>query len=106
MNKKDIFMVVGVAILGVMASAVIVNMVLGDVNEKSETFNSIEVVKAAVGTPDSEVFNPDAINPTVDVYVGNCIDKNGNGQLDDDELIGCSKNNSDEENTEEENGGE
>ena len=91
MKKKDIISIVAVAVLGVVAAIVTVNSILGDINDKSVTFRSIDVVSSDVGTPDPEVFNPRAINPTVDVYVGNCVDKNGNGQLDEDELIGCSK---------------
>lgn len=91
MSKKDIISIIAVAILGVVAAIVGVNAILGDINDKSVTFKSIDVVSKDVGTPDPEVFNPDAINPTVEVYVGNCIDKNGNGNLDDDELVGCTK---------------
>lgn len=91
MKKKDIISIVAVAILGTVAAIVAVNSILGDINDKSATFRSIEGVSSNVGTPDPEVFNPSAINPTVDVYVGNCIDKNSNGQLDEDELVGCHK---------------
>ena len=91
MKKKDIISIVAVAVLGVVAAIVAANSILGDIDDKSATFRSIEVVSSEVGAPGPEVFNPMAINPTVDVYVGNCVDKNGNGQLDDDELIGCTK---------------
>lgn len=91
MSKKDIISIIAVAILGVVAAIVGVNAILGDINDKSVTFKSIEVISKDVGIPDPEVFNPDAINPTVEVYVGNCVDKNGNGNLDEDELLGCTK---------------
>ncbi|MBQ3468317.1 hypothetical protein IJH19_02185 [Candidatus Saccharibacteria bacterium] len=91
MSKKDIISIVAVAILGTVAAIVAVNSILGDINDKSATFKFIDVVNSSVGTPDPEVFNPDAINPTVDVFVGGCVDKNGNGQLDEDEKIGCSR---------------
>lgn len=97
MKKKDIISIVAVAVLGVVAAIIAVNSILGDIDDKSATFKSIEVVNNSVGTPDPEVFNPSAINPTVDVYVGNCVDKNGNGQLDEDELIGCSRSEPKEE---------
>ncbi len=97
MSKKDIISIIAVAILGVVAAFVGVNSILGDINDKSATFRSIEVVNSSVGEPDPEVFNPEAINPTVDVFVGNCVDKNGNGQLDDDEKIGCNKETGQEE---------
>ena len=97
MKRKDIISIVAVAILGVVAVIVAVNSILGDIDDKSATFRSIEVVNSSVGAPDPEVFNPDAINPTVDVFVGNCVDKNGNGQLDEDELVGCSRSEPEEE---------
>ena len=97
MKKKDIISIVAIAILGVVAAIVAVNSILGDINDKSATFRSIDAVNSSVGVPDPEVFNPAAINPTVDVYVGNCVDKNGNGQLDEDELIGCSRSKPEEE---------
>lgn len=97
MSKKDIISVVAVAVLGVVMAIVVVNSLLGDIDDKSETFRSIDVVNSSVGTPDPEVFNPEAINPTVDVFVGTCVDKNGNGKLDEDELVGCTKSTGEEE---------
>ena len=91
MSKKDIISIIAVAILGTVAAIVGVNAILGDINDKSVTFKSIDVVSKEVGTPDPEVFNPDAINPTVEVFVGGCVDKNSNGKLDEDELVGCTK---------------
>ena len=97
MTKKDIISVVAVAILGVAMAIVVVNALLGDIDDKSATFRSIDVVNSSVGAPDPEVFNPEAINPTVDVFVGTCVDKNGNGTLDEDELVGCTKSTGEEE---------
>lgn len=91
MNKKEIFKVVLIAIVGTGVAGAIVNMLLGDINEKTAQYNDVEVVEASVGIPDPEIFNEDTINPTVDVYVGNCPDTNGNGVLDHDELVNCSR---------------
>lgn len=102
MRRKDIVSIVAVAILGIVVAIVAVNSILGDISDKSATFRSIEAVNSNVGTPDPEVFNQDAINPTVDVYVGTCVDKNGNGQLDDDELDGCVRNEPEEDTEEQE----
>ena len=80
MSKKDIISIIAVAILGIVAAIVGVNTILGDINDKSVTFKSIETISKDVGTPDPEVFNPDAINPTVEVYVGNCTEYDSNGE--------------------------
>ncbi len=110
MKQSDIFTVVAVAIVGIVVSALLLNMILGNPDEKSVSFKVVEVIEPSLDNPDPEVFNPEAINPTVEVYVGDCVDQDQNGELDEAELIACgradaSKNNSDntpESDTEEE----
>lgn len=91
MKQSDIFTVLVVATVGIVASFFLVNMILGDPNEKSVTFKKIEVVDAGLAVPDPEVFNSEAINPTVEVYVGDCVDRDQNGELDEAELIACGR---------------
>ncbi|MBR5621164.1 hypothetical protein IKW75_01620 [Candidatus Saccharibacteria bacterium] len=91
MKQSDIFTVLAVATVGIVASFFLVNMLLGDPNEKSVTFKKIEVVDATLSVPDPEVFNSEAINPTVEVYVGDCVDMDQNGELDEAELIACGR---------------
>ena len=79
------------AVVGVVVSTFLVNMILGDPNSKSVTFKTINVVEASLVQPDSEVFNADAINPTIEVYVGDCIDRDQDGKLDEAELIACGR---------------
>lgn len=91
MKRTDIFTIIAVTLVGIIVSASLVNLLLGDPNQKSVTFKSVEVVEAALAQPDPEVFNPDAINPTVEVYVGECIDRDQDGQLNQAELIACGR---------------
>ena len=91
MRQSDIFTVLLVGTIGVIASFFLVNMLLGDPNEKSVTFKTIEVVDAGLAAPDPEVFNSEAINPTVEVFVGDCVDRDQNGVLDEAELIACGR---------------
>ncbi|MBR2864541.1 hypothetical protein IKG12_03405 [Candidatus Saccharibacteria bacterium] len=93
MKQSDIFTVIIVATVGTIAAAILCNMLLGDPNDKVVTFNVVSVVKPDLADPDPEVFNPDAINPTVEVYVGDCIDSDQDGQLSDDELASCGRSN-------------
>ncbi len=91
MRQSDIFTILVVATVGIVASFFLVKMILGDPNEKSVTFKKIEVVEAGLSTPDPEVFNSEAINPTVEVFVGDCVDRDQNGVLDEAELIACGR---------------
>jgi len=94
LKQSDIISIAFIAILGIVASSFIVNWLLGDPDEATETFKTISVVDADLAEPDSEVFNSDAINPTIEVYVGNCVDEDNNGVLDEAELVTCGRSTS------------
>lgn len=91
MRQSDIFTVIAVAVVGVVVSSVLLNMILGNPDEKSVSFKRVEVIESTLDSPDPEVFNPEAINPTVEVYVGDCVDQDQNGELDEAELIACGR---------------
>lgn len=89
MKSDDIVMVVFVSIVGAVISFFLMNALLGNVDEKSVSFNVPTVVTAGLAEPDAEIFNAGAINPTVEVYVGNCRDDNHDGILSEAELEAC-----------------
>lgn len=91
MKRADVFTIIAVTLVGIIVSVSLMNLLVGDPNQKSVTFKSVEVVEASLAQPDPEVFNPDAVNPTVEVYVGECIDRDQDGQLDEAELIACGR---------------
>ncbi len=91
MKQSDFFTIAVVATIGVVISAFLVSMILGDPNQKSVNFKTVEVIDAGLVDPDPEVFNPEAINPTIEVYVGDCVDQDQNGTLDEAELIACGR---------------
>lgn len=91
MKQSDIFSIILIATIGTLAAFFIVNSVMGDPNEKSVTFNTIDAASSSVVTPDPEVFNKEAINPTIEVYVGECEDVDQNGIIDQAELVACGK---------------
>lgn len=68
--KTDLASSIGVAIVGVVLAYFICNLFIGPI----EDFN-VKTVDASISTdiadPNPEVFNYRAINPTVEVYVGN-----------------------------------
>ena len=91
MKQSDIFTIIIVATVGTVVAAILCNMILGDPNSKSVTFKNIAVVESSLTEPDPEVFNIEAINPTVEVYVGNCVDQDQDGKLSDEELAVCGR---------------
>lgn len=91
MRQSDIFTVIIVATAGTVIAAILCNLFLGDPNDKFVTFKTVQVVEATLAQPDPEVFNPEAINPTVEVFVGDCEDVDQDGELNEAELIACGR---------------
>ena len=89
MKQSDIISMILIAILGVGVAAWVCDALLGDPDEESVTFSTIEEIKSDLGTPDPDIFNANAINPTVEVYVGSCVDQDRDGVLSDNELAEC-----------------
>ncbi|MBR0480741.1 hypothetical protein IJJ46_02880 [Candidatus Saccharibacteria bacterium] len=106
MKQSDIITIILITMIGTIAAGFITNAVLGNPDDASEKWKTIETVSGDLSVPDPEVFNADAINPTVEVYVGNCEDRDQDGVLSEGELIACGwmsakeiKNNTDKDNS-------
>ena len=91
MKKTDIATVILIASIGTIGAFFACNALLGDPNDKSVTFTTISSISSQLDAPDSEIFNFDAINPTVEVYVGNCVDEDQDGVLNSAELVACNR---------------
>ena len=92
MKQSDIFTLVLIAGIGTLAAFLAWNAIMGDPNKASVKFKALTgVIESSLAEPDPEVFNSYAINPTVEVYVGDCEDIVRNGILDAAELIVCGK---------------
>ncbi len=89
MKTSDYVSIGFVAIFVTILAYFIVNSLLGDPNEAMVRFKYLDNVNTKTVSVDKEVFNAAAVNPTVEVYVGSCVDLNQNGILDDDERIAC-----------------
>ena len=89
MKQSDIFTIVIIALVGTLAAFFGVSSFLGDPDKASVEIVTVQDVSASLTEPDSELFNSHAINPTVEVYVGNCEDVDHNGILSQAELIQC-----------------
>ena len=70
MKKSDIITTTFVAILGLVISFFVVRAAIGDPEQTTITFKNINVVQKDVATPSSDTFNSQALDPTVEVFVG------------------------------------
>lgn len=85
--QKDLATSIGVAIIGVIAGYFVCNLFVGDIEP-----TSVKTVDASITSnldnPDPEIFNYKALNPTVEVYVGNCDEYDeSTGECLDGEII-------------------
>lgn len=99
--KKDLATSVIAAIIGVLVAYFLCNMMLQP--PESVTFSTISASENyTLGSPDPEIFNYRAINPTVEVYVGQCIEYNQYGECIENVTIEDLQDQEAEEETEEE----
>ena len=91
MKRSDIFTITFVASVGILLTFIASSFLLGDPDARYLKHKTIGKITADLTSPDSEVFNVDAINPTVEVYVGSCEDVDRNGILDRAELVACGR---------------
>ena len=91
MKKSDIITIFMVAAVGMLVSFFVVNALLGNPDDAYESYKTIEVIDAGLAEPDPEVFNSNAINPTIEVYVGDCEDVDQDGLLSQAELVACGR---------------
>lgn len=77
--KQDLATSVFAAVVGVLVAYFATNMFLPELEDVS--FNTIADGESfALTDPNADIFNARAVNPTVEVYVGNCDEKDENGE--------------------------
>ena len=80
--KTDLATSVAAAIIGVVAAFLLCNMLVpGAQDVKFSILGSSD--SYTLSEPDPEIFNYRAVNPTVEVYVGQCKQYNANGECID-----------------------
>lgn len=105
MKQSDIFTLILVAGIGTLAAFFLCNAIMGDPDLATAKFKALSSkIDSLLAIPDPEIFNSTAINPTIEVYVGNCEDIDQNGMLDMAELIACGREEAPEEETDTESG--
>lgn len=91
MKQSDIFSIIIIATVGTLASYFAVNAFLDNPDDAAVSITTIDEISPDLATPDPELFNPDAVNPTVEVMIDGCKDLDQNGLLDYQELVACDK---------------
>lgn len=81
--KTDLLTTVVIAIVGALGGFFITNLLMGDI--QSVSVKTLEDgVTSELAEPDPEIFNYRALNPTVEVYVGDCDNYNEYGECTED----------------------
>lgn len=71
MKKSDIAMIILIASVSILVAYFASKSILGDVSNQSVKVKTAEKITTEVVQPDESVFNKSAINPTVEVIIGN-----------------------------------
>ena len=89
MKTSDYVTVGFVAVLVTVVAYFVVNSILGDPKAKTVRFEYLDGISSDLDTPNEEVFNAVALNPTVEVYIGSCVDQDQDGILNEKERKDC-----------------
>jgi len=63
-------MIILIASISVMVAYFVAKAVIGDTQNQSVTVKTADSISTDIAQPDSSVFNSNAINPTVQVIIG------------------------------------
>jgi hypothetical protein len=112
-KKTDIALVIFIAGISILVAYFVAKAVIGDPGEQKATVRTAVAIDEAIDQPSKKIFNEDAINPTVEVVIGEDgaveDDKDSDGVADTidrcpdtekDEAVdadGCSKSQRDED---------
>ena len=69
MKKTDVTLIIMIATISVITAFFIARSVFGDVYSGKATVKTIEAISSSVEEPSTDVFNKDAINPSVRVQI-------------------------------------
>lgn len=72
MKTSDIALVVLLSAVSIVISYWLGNLILGDPSNDTYEITYVENISSELRQPDDETFYPKAINPTVEVIIGQC----------------------------------
>lgn len=70
MKKTDIAMIILIASLSAMFAYFIAQAVIGEPKQEATQVKTVETMTSDIEEPSSDIFNKDAINPTVERETG------------------------------------
>lgn len=80
--RNELILSIFTAVAGVLIAYFVCNLFIGEI--KSTSVKTIDSsVSADLASPDPEIFNNQALNPTVEVYIGSCAEYNVLGECVD-----------------------
>jgi hypothetical protein len=71
MKKSDIAMIILIASISILLAYFAAKAIIGDVGSQTAKVRTTDKITTTINEPDPAVFNKDAINPTVEVIIGN-----------------------------------
>lgn len=70
MKRSEIAAIIAIASLSIVIAYIVSNAIIGKPDSKSVKVKTATPISATIDEPDSTIFNKDAINPTVEVVIG------------------------------------
>lgn len=70
MKRTDIAMIILIASFSVLISYFVAGAILGDTQSEAVVVKTADPISPEVAEPDERIFNEDAVNPTVEVFIG------------------------------------
>lgn len=71
MKKNDIAVIILIVSVSLVVSYFIAKAIIGEPQSQSAKAEVVEAISAELTKPTSTIFNKDAINPTVNIEIGN-----------------------------------
>ncbi len=70
MKRTDIAMIIFTASISILIAYFAGNALLGDMKSEAVTVKTTDAISKSIAQPDDRIFKADAINPTVEVFIG------------------------------------
>lgn len=70
MKRTDIAMIIFIASMSMLVAYFIATTVLGEAQNEAVTVKTVDAISDEVSNPDERIFNKEAVNPTVEVFIG------------------------------------
>lgn len=80
MKKNDIALIILIVSISLVISYFVVKAIIGDPKSQEVSAEVVEPISPDLTQPSSQIFNRDAINPTVVIQIGNPSNQQPFGQ--------------------------